>query len=791
MSRHSAVCVCCTLMYAGLSLTAQAQPTIVISQVYGGAGNSGAILRNDFVELFNRGSSAVSISGWTIQYASASGSSWDRAALSGTIQPGQYFLVQLARGTGGSAALPTPDATGGVNLSATSGKVALVNSSNPLTGPSPSGTQVVDFVGYGNATFAEGRPAPELTNTTAAVRRGGGCTDTDNNQADFTSERPSPRNTRSAASPCFTPVIPQISAAGVKNAASFAGGSVAPGEIVTISGSSLGPEAIAGRQLADGGRSVATTLSGTRVLFDGVAAPVIYARATQVTAAVPYGVHGRRSTELQIEYNGKLSNRVALEVAPTAPGIFTSDSSGRGLAATVNQDRTINNAANPAPKASVVTLYATGGGQTVPAGEDGRITAGAAPGRQLEEVSAQVCGIGAEVLYAGPAPGLVSGVLQVNLRVPESCPAGLQSVQISAGGVGSQSGVVVAIAGSDGQAGMGPVIDARIEQLRKEYLPQTLPEIPTDRDGIPTDWLSIISWNIQVGGTSTASDSPRPQMVWSALGGMYSGTYQLLAAQEVPNSDSAEYLRRLLPGGRVAVWMSAFIDSTDSMDNGFWYRTSGRNGAFLRDSFLLSTTDRRDSAGRIIADESRAVHPPHVAQFEVGDFDFTIISLHLTFANGDTSESVRELRGILDYLDWYFDQPDHDPDVIVCGDFNIPSVMSGQTGRGGITLDDVFDRDPRFQIGERRFVVTVHEPTSRSSAANGGGPARNYDHCVLSADTLEEFIQARRVSTNILTDHPEDPEARLTSDHFPIVALFKTRGEGISLDLRRRIRPNQ
>jgi hypothetical protein len=104
-------------------------------------------------------------------------------------------------------------------------------------------------------------------------------------------------------------------------------------------------------------------------------------------------------------------------------------------------------------------------------------------------------------------------------------------------------------------------------------------------------------------------------------------------------------------------------------------------------------------------------------------------------------------------------------------------------------LDDVFDQDPRFQTGERRFAVTVHEPTSRSPVSGGGGPARNYDHCVVSADVLEEFIQARRVSTNILTDHAEDPEVRLTSDHFPIVALFKTRGEGISLDLRRRIRP--
>src|SRR6185312_1327714 len=117
-----------------------------------------------------------------------------------------------------------------------------------------------------------------------------------------------------------------------------------------------------------------------------------------------------------------------------------------------------------------------------------------------------------------------------------------------------------------------------------------------------------------------------------------------------------------LPGGPSA-WESAFTDTTDSMDNGFWHR----NSAFLRDSFLLLTTDRSDSAGRIIADETRALHPPRVGQFQIRDFDFTFITLHLRFADGDTAESMRELRAILDYLDWYFTQTDHDPDVVVCG----------------------------------------------------------------------------------------------------------------------------
>ncbi len=114
--------------------TVQAVSTsIVISQVYGGGGNTGATLKNDFIEIFNRGNAPVSVTGWSLQYASSAGSTWQRTDLTGTIQPGQYFLVQQAAGTGGTVNLPTPDATGNINMSATSGKVALVTNQTLLT----------------------------------------------------------------------------------------------------------------------------------------------------------------------------------------------------------------------------------------------------------------------------------------------------------------------------------------------------------------------------------------------------------------------------------------------------------------------------------------------------------------------------------------------------------------------------------------------------------------------------------------------------------------------------------
>lgn len=147
---------CCLFFVAGRGAAQSAGAAIVISQVYGGGGNSGATLRNDFIELFNRSNQAITVTGWSVQYASASGTSWHRTVLNGVIQPGQYFLIQEAQGNAGSASLPTPDASGGINLSATDGKLALISNSTVLSGSTPSGSSVVDFVGYGTANAAEG-----------------------------------------------------------------------------------------------------------------------------------------------------------------------------------------------------------------------------------------------------------------------------------------------------------------------------------------------------------------------------------------------------------------------------------------------------------------------------------------------------------------------------------------------------------------------------------------------------------------------------------------------------------
>lgn len=207
---------------------------VVISQVYGGGGNSGARFTNDFVELFNRGTSTVSINGWSVQYASSGGSSWQVTPLEGSIPPGGYYLVQQAAGSGGTTALPDPDATGGIAMAGGSGKVALRSTTTALSGSCPAGATIVDMVGYGSASCFEGSaPANGLSNSTAALRQRGGCSDTNDNRADFFTGTPTPRNSSTPARSCvYIPLaINQIQ--GSELASPYAGQDVSTTGIVT------------------------------------------------------------------------------------------------------------------------------------------------------------------------------------------------------------------------------------------------------------------------------------------------------------------------------------------------------------------------------------------------------------------------------------------------------------------------------------------------------------------------------------------------------------------------------
>jgi uncharacterized repeat protein (TIGR01451 family) len=186
-------------------------PKIVISQIFGGGGSTANSFRNDFVELFNRGTVTVSLVGWSLQYSTAFSNAWQKVELSGSIAPGQYYLIQLSAGSTGSRDLPAPDVAGSIGIDASAGKVALVKNNQFITnapnGKCPSGeslTVIVDFVGYGGTSlcFWGTAPAPAVGNASATVRRGEGCTDSNRNNADFTVAAPYPRNSASPLAPC-------------------------------------------------------------------------------------------------------------------------------------------------------------------------------------------------------------------------------------------------------------------------------------------------------------------------------------------------------------------------------------------------------------------------------------------------------------------------------------------------------------------------------------------------------------------------------------------------------------
>jgi hypothetical protein len=228
--------VLATIWLTAASAWATGSSSLVIAEVYGGGGNSGSTYKNDFIVVFNRSASSVDVNGWSVQYASGTGTgAWagetTLATSSKIIPAGGYFLVQESAGAGGTTSLPTPDATGTLALSATVGKVALCNNSTLLNGQFANGTgpTIVDFVGFGaTANGFEGTgPTPAPANPTSVQRANQGCTDTDQNNADFSVGSPNPRNSATATHSCAVVTPPTISDISPSSVTTNAGNAVA------------------------------------------------------------------------------------------------------------------------------------------------------------------------------------------------------------------------------------------------------------------------------------------------------------------------------------------------------------------------------------------------------------------------------------------------------------------------------------------------------------------------------------------------------------------------------------
>ncbi len=363
--------------------------TGTINVTAGGAGNTAPVT----VTLTVTGPPALTVTPSTLTFSAPTG---------GPAPPAQTLTVTSN--------------TGALNFTAAAGSVWL--SVTPTSGTTPATLSVsVNPTGLANGTYSgtinitqSGSAVPQMIIVTLQVG----------------------------------PVTAVPAVLGVINAASGAVGKVSPGMAVSIFGTNLGPAIGVGFTNPATGGTVATTLGGTQVLFDGTAVPVLYASADQVNALVPFEVAGKANTVLTVSYGGGTSAGVTLPVLAAEPGLFAANSMGTGQAAALNQDFSVNSFSNPAAPNTYMMLFGTGGGITVPPSTDGALNPDTTTGSLALPVTATVNGQTATVQYYGPAPTLVSGIIQVNVLIPAGTPSGNIPVVIQINGVNSQT-VTVAV----------------------------------------------------------------------------------------------------------------------------------------------------------------------------------------------------------------------------------------------------------------------------------------------------------------------------------------------------------
>ena len=219
---------------------------------------------------------------------------------------------------------------------------------------------------------------------------------------------------------------PKVASNGVRNSASSTAGQASPGQIVSIYGANLGD------------------VDSTRVLFDGNPAPLLFVSQNQINAVVPYEVAGKTDTQVIVEGNGQSSAPVTVPVVIANPGLFTADGSGTGQCVAINQDGNSNSSATPAPSGSILTLFATGEGQTNPPGTTGMVVDSIPPVPSLP-VQISIGGVVADLSSVGGVPGYVAGLLRITARIPGQLSAGQQPVVLRIGEANSQKGVFISV----------------------------------------------------------------------------------------------------------------------------------------------------------------------------------------------------------------------------------------------------------------------------------------------------------------------------------------------------------
>lgn len=372
----------------------------------------------------------------------------------------------------------------------------------------------------------------------------------------------------------FTVAAPQTSNAptitSVSNAASYAGGAVAPGEIVYIAGSGMGPGQVATLTLNIAG-IVNTQLAGTSVQVNGIAAPMVYTLAAAVAAVVPYEVSDT-SAQVTVTYQGQTSAPFQVSVASSVPGLFTANSSGTGQVAALNGDGSVNNSNHLASPGSTVTLFATGEGQTSPSGVDGKPVAVPLP-RPLLPVTVTIGGVNAPVSYAGGAPGEVAGVMQINAQIPAGVGGSAAPIMLRVGNAQSQSGATLAVTGTSstvlpaiiqivsGNAQTAPVNQAFAAPL----LVKVLDSQGNPLSGTPVTW-AVSQGSATLDNPSTSTDASGEASA-TALSGNSAGTVVITAGA---GSITTQFTLTVTAGGTTSVSIySSGQNVTSGTDNSY------------------------------------------------------------------------------------------------------------------------------------------------------------------------------------------------------------------------------
>jgi len=231
---------------------------------------------------------------------------------------------------------------------------------------------------------------------------------------------------------------------GIYNAASGASSALAPGEIVVITGQSIGPAPLVSATIPASG-TMGSNVGGTSVTFNGTPAPVLYASASQTSVIVPYELAGSAGASVVLKAGTQTTAAFTIPLAASVPGLFTETLNGIGEVVALHQDGTVNSATNAASAGTVIILFATGEGAVNPVGVDGLISTSRFIHVPVLPVSMTIGGKIAQVLYAGSSPGSVGGLMEVEVMVPAGAGTGSQAVVLKVGAASSSNSATISL----------------------------------------------------------------------------------------------------------------------------------------------------------------------------------------------------------------------------------------------------------------------------------------------------------------------------------------------------------